>query len=182
MALRGPVEKREIEQWFVRITDYAEELLNALDDLPGWPEQVRTMQRNWIGRSEGVYMEFGIAGSGEHLGIYTTRPDTVMGVTYVAVAAEHPLAHRAAQDDPGLAAFIEECRHGGVSEAEIETMEKRGHPPGARCHAPRHRRGGAVYAANFVLMGYGTGAVMAVPAHDQRDFEFAKQYGIPTSL
>ena len=139
----APVEKREIEQWFVRITDYAQELLDALDGLHGWPEQVRTMQRNWIGRSEGVYMDFGLAGSDETLGIYTTRPDTLMGVTYVAVAAEHPLAHRAAQDNPGLAAFIEECRQGGVSEAEIETMEKKGHPTGPRCHPSRHRGGGA---------------------------------------
>ncbi len=172
------VEKREIEQWFVRITDYAEELLSALDDLPGWPEQVRTMQRNWIGRSEGVYMEFGIAGSDERLGIYTTRPDTIMGVTYVAVAAEHPLAHRAAQGNSGLTAFIEECRHGGVSEAEIETMEKRGYPLGLDAIHPVTGEAVPIYAANFVLMGYGTGAVMAVPAHDQRDWEFAERYGI----
>jgi len=175
----APVEKREIEQWFVRITDYADELLNALDDLPGWPEQVRTMQRNWIGRSEGVYMEFGIAGSDERLGIYTTRPDTVMGVTYVAVAAEHPLAHRGAQGNPGLAAFIEECRHGGVSEAEIETMEKRGHPLGLDAIHPVTGEPVPIYAANFVLMGYGTGAVMSVPAHDERDYHFARRYGIP---
>jgi len=175
----APVEKREIEQWFVRITDYADELLTALDDLPGWPEQVRTMQRNWIGRSEGVYMEFGIAGSDERLGIYTTRPDTVMGVTYVAVAAEHPLAHRAAQANPGLTAFIEECRHGGVSEAEIETMEKRGHPLGLDAIHPVTGEPVPIYAANFVLMGYGTGAVMSVPAHDERDYHFARRYGIP---
>jgi leucyl-tRNA synthetase len=174
----APVEKREIEQWFVRITDYADELLSALDGLPGWPDQVRTMQRNWIGRSEGVYMEFGIEGSDETLGIYTTRPDTVMGVTYVAVAAEHPLAHQAAQTDTGLAAFIEECRHGGVSEAEIETMEKKGHPLGLNAIHPITGAAVPVYAANFVLMGYGTGAVMAVPAHDQRDWEFAGRYGI----
>jgi leucyl-tRNA synthetase len=174
----APVEKREIEQWFVRITAYAQELLDALDDLSGWPEQVRTMQRNWIGRSEGVYMEFGIAGSDERLGIYTTRPDTVMGVTYVAVATEHPLAHRAAEESPGLAAFIEECRHGGVSEAEIETMEKRGYPLGLDAVHPITGRPVPVFAANFVLMGYGTGAVMAVPAHDQRDWEFADRYGI----
>jgi leucyl-tRNA synthetase len=175
----APVEKREIEQWFVRITNYAEELLSALDDLPGWPEQVRTMQRNWIGRSEGVYMEFGIAGSREKLGIYTTRPDTVMGVTYVAVAAEHPLAHRAAAADPGVAGFIESCRMGGVSEAEIETMEKRGHPLGMDAIHPITGAAVPIFAANFVLMGYGTGAVMAVPAHDQRDWEFAERYGIP---
>jgi len=175
----APVEKREIEQWFVRITDYAQELLDGLDALPGWPEQVRTMQRNWIGRSEGVYMEFGIAGSDECLGIYTTRPDTVMGVTYVAVAAEHPLARRMAAGDRGLAGFIEECRRGGVSEAEIETMDKRGHPLGLDAIHPITGEALPIYAANFVLMGYGTGAVMAVPAHDQRDWEFAERYGIP---
>ena len=175
----APVEKREIEQWSVRITDYAQELLDALDGLEGWPEQVRTMQRNWIGRSEGVYMEFGIAGSDERLGIYTTRPDTLMGVTYVAVAAEHPLARRAAEGNPELAAFIESCRQGGVSEAEIETMEKRGHPLGIAAVHPVTGESVPVYAANFVLMGYGTGAVMAVPAHDQRDWEFAEKYAIP---
>ena len=175
----APVEKREIEQWFVRITAYAQELLDALDDLEGWPEQVRAMQRNWIGRSEGVHMDFGIQGTDEKLGIYTTRPDTVMGVTYVAVAAEHPLAHRAAATDPALAAFIEECRHGGVSEAEIETMEKKGHPLGLNALHPITGAPVPIFAANFVLMGYGTGAVMAVPAHDQRDWEFAEKYGIP---
>ena len=175
----APVEKREIEQWFVRITDYAQELLDGLEILPGWPEQVRTMQRNWIGRSEGVYMEFGIAGSDERLGIYTTRPDTIMGVTYVAVAAEHPLAHRMAAGDAGLAAFIEACRQGGVSEAEIETMEKRGYPLGIDAIHPITGEAVPIFAANFVLMGYGTGAVMAVPAHDQRDWEFAGRYGIP---
>ncbi|MGE5153806.1 MAG: leucine--tRNA ligase [Bdellovibrio bacteriovorus] len=175
----APVEKREIEQWSVRITDYAEELLRSLDTLEGWPEQVRTMQRNWIGRSEGVYMEFGIAGGDEVLGIYTTRPDTLMGVTYVAVAAEHPLAHRAAVSNPSLAAFIADCRHGGISEAEIETMEKRGHPLGIDAIHPVTGERVPIYAANFVLLGYGTGAVMAVPAHDQRDWEFAERYGIP---
>ncbi|MBK1702572.1 leucine--tRNA ligase [Thiococcus pfennigii] len=175
----APVERREIEQWSVRITDYAEELLEALDGLDGWPEQVRTMQRNWIGRSEGVYMEFGIAGSEETLGIYTTRPDTVMGVTYVAVAAEHPLARRAAASDPALAAFIDECRRGGVSEAELETMEKKGHPLGLDAIHPITGAAVPIYAANFVLMGYGTGAVMSVPAHDERDFHFARRYGIP---
>jgi leucyl-tRNA synthetase len=172
------VEKREIEQWSVRITDYAQELLDALDGLDGWPERVRTMQRNWIGRSEGVHMEFGVAGSDETLGIYTTRPDTVMGVTYVAVAAEHPLAHRAAESNPALAAFIDECRQGGTSEAELETMEKKGHPLGLDAIHPITGEAVPIYAANFVLMGYGTGAVMAVPAHDQRDWEFAERYGI----
>ena len=188
----APVEKRDIEQWFIRITDYAQELLDDLDHLSGWPEQVVTMQRNWIGRSLGVQMTFavqgpaGAAGAGaaaidgsdESLEIYTTRPDTLMGVTYVAVAAEHPLALRAAKNNPELAAFIEECRRGGVSEAEIETMEKKGMALGIDVLHPVDGRKVPVYAANFVLMGYGTGAVMAVPAHDQRDWEFAEKYGI----
>jgi leucyl-tRNA synthetase len=175
----APVEKREIQQWFVRITDYAQELLDALDGLDGWPEQVRTMQRNWIGRSEGVEMRFGIEGSDETLEIYTTRPDTLMGVTYVAVAAEHPLARRAAEDQSALAVFIDECRKGGTSEAEIETMEKKGHPLGLNALHPVTGEAVPIFAANFVLMGYGTGAVMAVPAHDERDFHFAHKYGIP---
>jgi leucyl-tRNA synthetase len=173
------VEKREIEQWSVRITDYAQELLDAIDGLDGWPEQVRTMQRNWIGRSEGVYMDFGIEGSDELLGIYTTRPDTVMGVTYVAVAVEHPLARRAAEQNAELSAFIDECRHGGTSEAELETMEKKGLRLGLNAVHPITGEPVPIFAANFVLMGYGTGAVMAVPAHDQRDWEFAERYGIP---
>ena len=174
------VEKRDIEQWFLRITDYAQELLDGLDSLKGgWPEAVITQQRNWIGRSEGVRAVFGIADSDETLEIFTTRPDTIMGVTYMAVAAEHPLAKRAAENDPQLAAFIEECRRGGVSEAELETMEKKGHPLGIDAVHPISGERVPVYAANFVLMSYGTGAVMAVPAHDQRDWEFAEKYGIP---
>ncbi|MCB1725454.1 MAG: leucine--tRNA ligase [Chromatiaceae bacterium] len=174
----APVEKRDIEQWFIRITDYAQELLDDLDRLQGWPEQVVTMQRNWIGRSLGVQMTFGIEHSDEVLEIYTTRPDTLMGVTYVAVAAEHPLAQRAAADNPALAAFIDECRRGGVSEAELETMDKQGMPLGINALHPVSGSPVPVYAANFVLMSYGTGAVMAVPAHDQRDWEFAEKYGI----
>ncbi len=173
------VEKRDIEQWFIRITDYAQELLDDLDSLTGWPEQVATMQRNWIGRSVGVQMTFGIDGTDETLEIYTTRPDTLMGVTYVAVAAEHPLALRAAAGNHELAQFIEECRQGGVSEAELETMEKKGMPLGLNALHPVSGQPVPVFAANFVLMGYGTGAVMAVPAHDQRDWEFAEKYGIP---
>ena len=173
------VEKREIEQWFIRITAYAQELLDSIDGLDGWPERVRAMQRNWIGRSEGVHMRFGIVGSDETLDIFTTRPDTVMGVTYVAVAAEHPLAQRAAQPNPELAAFIDECRQGGTSEAELETMEKKGHRLGIDALHPITGQPVPIFAANFVLMGYGTGAVMAVPAHDQRDWEFAERYGIP---
>ena len=173
------VEKRDIEQWFVKITDYAQELLDDLDKLPGWPEKVLIQQRNWIGRSEGVQMHFGLAGSGAGLEIYTTRPDTLMGVTYVAVAAEHPLTQEAAQRDPAVAAFVEECRHGGVSEAELETMEKKGIALGRAALHPVSGEPVPIYAANFVLMSYGTGAVMAVPAHDQRDWEFAERYGIP---
>ena len=173
------VERREIPQWFIRITAYAEELLNELDSLDGWPERVRTMQRNWIGRSEGVQMDFGIEGSDEKLTIYTTRPDTLMGVTYMAVAAEHPLALRAAGNDPELSAFIDECRRGGTSEADLETMEKKGMRLGINALHPVTGEPVPVFAANFVLMGYGTGAVMAVPGHDQRDWEFATKYGVP---
>jgi len=174
----APVEKREIEQWFIKITDYAQELLDDLDKLDQWPEQVRTMQRNWIGRSVGVQMDFGLQGSDDRLTIFTTRPDTLMGVTYVAVAAEHPLALKAAESNPELAAFIAECKQGGVSEAEIETMEKKGFALGIQALHPVTGEPVPVYAANFVLMGYGTGAVMAVPGHDQRDWEFADKYGI----
>ncbi len=173
------VEQREVSQWFMRITAYAEELLAGLDALPGWPAQVRTMQRNWIGRSEGVELEFGIPGEGTPLTVFTTRPDTLMGVTYVALAAEHPLALKAAASDPELAAFIEECRHTRVAEAALETMEKRGRPTGLQAVHPITGAPVPVWVANFVLMGYGSGAVMAVPAHDQRDFEFARRYGLP---
>jgi leucyl-tRNA synthetase len=173
------VERREIPQWFVKITAYADELLDEIDHLEGWPEQVRTMQRNWIGRSYGVQMEFGIQGREEVLTIYTTRPDTLMGVTYVAVAAEHPLALQVAQDNPALAAFIEECRLGGTSEADLETIEKKGMALGIQAIHPVSGEPVPVYAANFVLMGYGTGAVMAVPGHDERDHAFAHKYGIP---
>ena len=172
------VEHKEIPQWFMKITDYAQELLDDLDQLDGWPEQVRTMQRNWIGRSEGVELEFGVEGS-DPLRVFTTRPDTLMGVTYVAVAAEHPLALAAAESNPDLAAFVEECRHIGTSEAELETMEKKGMALGIEVTHPITGEPVPLWTANFVLMGYGTGAVMAVPAHDQRDYEFATKYGIP---
>ncbi|MCU7882927.1 MAG: leucine--tRNA ligase [Candidatus Thiodiazotropha sp. (ex Lucinoma annulata)] len=173
------VERREIPQWFVKITEYADELLDEIDTLVGWPDQVRTMQRNWIGRSFGVQMEFGIKGSDESLTIYTTRPDTLMGVTYVAVAAEHPLALKAAVGNNQLSAFIDECRQGGTSEAELETIEKKGMPLGIHAIHPVSGEEVPIYAANFVLMGYGTGAVMAVPGHDERDHAFARQYAIP---
>ncbi|MCU7873248.1 MAG: leucine--tRNA ligase [Candidatus Thiodiazotropha sp. (ex Lucinoma borealis)] len=173
------VERREIPQWFVKITEYADELLDEIDTLVGWPDQVRTMQRNWIGRSFGVQMEFGIKGSDESLTIYTTRPDTLMGVTYVAVAAEHPLALKAAVGNNQLSAFIDECRQGGTSEAELETIEKKGMPLEIHAIHPVSGEEVPIYAANFVLMGYGTGAVMAVPGHDERDHAFARQYAIP---
>jgi leucyl-tRNA synthetase len=173
------IERREIPQWFLRITQYAEELLNDLDQLEGWPPAVRTMQRNWIGRSEGLEFSFAVEGSDEPLTVYTTRPDTLYGVTYVAVAAEHPLAREAAAGDPALAAFIEECLQGGVAESVVETMEKRGHPTGRYAIHPLTGERVPVWVANFVLMGYGTGAVMSVPAHDERDWAFARAYGLP---
>ncbi|UCC55182.1 MAG: leucine--tRNA ligase [Gammaproteobacteria bacterium] len=174
----APVERREIPQWFLKITDYAEELLADLDTLEGWPEQVRTMQRNWIGRSEGIEMQFGIEGRDDTLPIYTTRPDTVMGVTFVAVAPEHPLAAEAAKTNPELQGFIDECRNMRVAEADMATMEKKGVDTGLRAVHPISGAFVPVWAANFVLMEYGHGAVMAVPAHDQRDYEFARQQGI----
>lgn len=171
------VERREIPQWFLRITAYAEELLAELDRLPGWPESVKTMQRNWIGRSEGVEIEFAIP-ERDPLRVYTTRPDTLLGVTYMAVAAEHPLATEAANASEPIAAFVEECRTTGSAEADIEKLEKKGMPLGIHAIHPISGEKVPVWVANFVLMGYGTGAVMAVPGHDQRDFEFATKYGI----
>ena len=172
------VEQKEIPQWFVKITDYAEELLNDIDTLDGWPEQVKTMQRNWIGRSEGVEMTFAVDGSDETFDIYTTRPDTVYGVTYVAIAAAHPLALKAAETNPELAAFVDECKQSKASEAELATMEKKGVATGLYAIHPLTGAKVPVWAANFVLMNYGTGAVMSVPAHDQRDYEFATKYGL----
>jgi leucyl-tRNA synthetase len=172
------VERREIPQWFLRITSYAEELLAGLDTLEDWPEQVRAMQRNWIGRSEGIEMQFGIAGRAQALSIYTTRPDTVMGVTFVAVAPEHPLAHEAAAGDPALREFIDSCRNTRVAEADMATLEKRGIDTGLKAIHPISGEEVPVWVANFVLMEYGHGAVMAVPAHDQRDYEFARKNGI----
>jgi leucyl-tRNA synthetase len=201
------VEKREIPMYYMAITSYAEELLADLDTLADWPEQVRSMQRNWIGKSHGVRVGFpyklaaagdndsplpsgeglgvrapGSATTGEEEGIlwvFTTRADTLLGATYVAVAAEHPLALHAAQDNPQLAAFIEECRHGGVTEAELATQEKKGMATGLFVDHPLTDEKVPLWVANYVLMGYGEGAVMAVPAHDERDFEFATKYGLP---
>jgi leucyl-tRNA synthetase len=173
------VEKREIPQWFLKITAYAQELLDGLDALPGWPDAVKTMQRNWIGRSEGLEFAFDVEGSDEHLRVFTTRPDTLMGATFISIAGEHPLARRAADGNPHLAAFLEELRHGGVSEAELETQAKRGMDTGLRAIHPVTGEPLPIWVANFVLMGYGTGAVMAVPGHDERDWEFARQYDLP---
>jgi len=172
------VEKREIPQWFMKITDYAEQLLQDLDQLDGWPEQVKTMQANWIGRSEGLQIQFGISDSDETLDVYTTRPDTLMGVSYVAVAAEHPLAVKAAEFNTELQSFIDECRKMETSEEAMETAEKKGVATGLVAIHPVTGELVPVWAANFVLMGYGTGAVMSVPAHDQRDYEFAKKYDL----
>lgn len=171
------VEKKEISQWFLRITAYADELLESLTELDGWPEQVRTMQVNWIGRSEGVEMDFAVANT-DPIRIYTTRPDTLMGVTYLAVAAEHPVALEAARGNAEISAFLDECKVMETSEAAMETMEKRGVDSGIKAIHPITGEEVAVWIANFVLMSYGTGAVMSVPAHDQRDYEFANKYGI----
>lgn len=173
------VEKREIPQWFLKITDYAQELLDGLDTLPGWPDAVKTMQRNWLGRSEGLEIHFAVEGEAEPLTVFTTRPDTLMGVTFVSVAGEHPLALKAARSNPQLAAFLDELKHGGVSEAELETQDKRGMATGLYAIHPISGDKVPVWVANFVLMGYGTGAVMAVPGHDERDFAFAHKYGLP---
>lgn len=173
------VEQKEIPQWFIKITDYADQLLSDLDGLNEWPDMVKTMQRNWIGRSEGVDITFDIDGMNDTLTVYTTRPDTFMGVTYVGIAAGHPLAQKAAENNPELAAFINECRNTKVAEAELATMEKKGVATGLYAIHPLNGRTVPVWVANFVLMGYGTGAVMAVPAHDQRDYEFATKYSLP---
>ena len=180
------VEKRDIPQYFMKITAYAEELLNDLDKLDGWPEQVKTMQRNWIGKSYGCEVEFPIQGLGAGelglggtLKVYTTRPDTLMGATYVAVAAEHALATLAAQSNPKLAEFIAECKRGSVAEADVATAEKKGMDTGLFVTHPLNGEQLPVWVANYVLASYGEGAVMAVPAHDERDFEFAKKYSLP---
>tara|TARA_R110000764_G_scaffold112134_1_gene198873 strand:- start:23903 stop:26512 length:2610 start_codon:yes stop_codon:yes gene_type:complete len=177
------IEKREIPMYYFAITDYAEELLSSLDDLPGWPEQVKTMQRNWIGKSVGmeVHFPYDTASIGEEgkLKVFTTRPDTLMGATYVAVAAEHPLATLAAKNDSKLQSFIDECKRGGVAEADIATQEKKGLPTPLFVKHPLTGEKMPVWVANYVLMTYGEGAVMAVPAHDERDFEFASKFDLP---
>jgi leucyl-tRNA synthetase len=173
------IERKEIPQWFIKITDYAEELLNDLDQLDEWPEQVKTMQRNWIGRSEGLEFSFKLKEREETLSVYTTRPDTIMGVTYVAVAAQHPLALEAAESNSAVSQFIEECKQNKVAEADMATMEKKGVPTGLYAIHPISGEQVPVWTANFVLMDYGSGAVMAVPGHDERDHEFARAYELP---
>ncbi|WAJ70616.1 leucine--tRNA ligase [Catenovulum adriaticum] len=177
------VEQKEIPQWFIKITDYAQELLDDLDTLDEWPEQVKAMQRNWIGRSEGIEIDFEIPATEqnkqEQFTVYTTRPDTLMGVTYVALAAQHPLCIAAAVNNPELSDFIQSCKNAKTAEADLATMEKLGIDTGLRAKHPITGEEVQVWAANFVLMDYGTGAVMSVPAHDQRDFEFAQKYSLP---
>ena len=181
------VEKRDIPMYYFRITDYAEELLRDLDTLDGWPERVKTMQRNWIGKSRGMNVRFalradsraGLSADQHNVQVFTTRPDTLFGATYLAVAAEHPLATAAAADNPALAAFIAECKAGSVAEADVATMEKKGMPTGRYVINPINGEALEVWVANYVLWGYGDGAVMAVPAHDERDFEFAHKYNLP---
>ncbi|CWW76407.1 TPA: leucine--tRNA ligase [Haemophilus influenzae] len=173
-----PVEQKEIPQWFIKITDYAEQLLGGLDTLPQWPDMVKTMQRNWIGRSEGVEITFDVANTNEKVAVYTTRPDTFYGVSYLGIAAAHPLASLAAQNNPELATFIQEAKNAKVAEADLATMEKKGMATGLFAIHPLTGEKLPIWVANFVLMHYGTGAVMAVPAHDQRDFEFAQKYGL----
>jgi len=173
------VERREISQWFLKITDYADELLECVQNLSGWPEQVRTMQANWIGRSEGLQFKFEAEGDLPSIEVYTTRPDTLMGVSYIAVAAEHEIATIAAEVCPECAQFIEKCKQGKVAEADISTAEKLGVATGLHALHPITGERLPIWIANFVLIEYGTGAVMSVPAHDQRDWEFAQKYDLP---
>jgi len=174
----APIEKKEISQWYMKITDYADELLDDIEKLDGWPEAVKTMQKNWIGRSVGIDIDFRLDDTNT-LTVYTTRPDTLMGATYLAIAAEHPLAIQAGQASPTIQTFLEECKAMETSEVALETMEKKGVDSGLTCKHPITGEGVPIWIANFVLMGYGTGAVMSVPSHDQRDYEFAKKYNIP---
>jgi len=172
------VERKEIPQWFIRITKYAQELLDDLDELDQWPEKVKTMQRNWIGRSEGCDLTFDLKGRQDQLSVYTTRPDTLMGVTYVGIAAQHPLALEAAASNSEIAEFVQECKTTKVAEADLATMEKKGMATGFYAVHPLTGREVPIWIANFVLADYGSGAVMAVPGHDQRDYEFATKYNL----
>ena len=173
------VERREMAQWFLKITAYAEELRDELDKMDGWPESVKSMQRNWIGRSEGVEIDFPVNGQDDKLTVFTTRPDTLIGATYVAVAAEHPLAQAAAADDAEIQAFVDECKQATTAEADLAVMEKKGVATNFTVTHPITGEALPVWIANFVLMEYGSGAVMSVPGHDQRDWEFARKYDIP---
>lgn len=173
------IERREMAQWFLKITDYAEELRDQLDQMDGWPESVKSMQRNWIGRSQGVEIDFKVVSQDDVLTVFTTRPDTLLGATYVAVAAEHPLAQQAAEQDAALADFIAECKQATTAEADLATMEKTGRVTELSVTHPLTGEALPVWVANFVLMEYGSGAVMSVPGHDQRDWEFARKYDIP---
>jgi len=172
------VERREISQWFLKITAYADELLSCLDNLTGWPEQVRTMQRNWIGRSEGLELDFNVVGRDDKIRVFTTRPDTVFGVTFLSIAAEHPIAQEAAKTNSKIADFLQKCHNIKAAEAEVATIAKEGFYTGFDAINPLSGEVIPIWVANFVLMEYGTGAVMAVPAHDERDHEFAKQYSL----
>jgi len=174
----APVEKRKLSQWFLKITDFAEELLDGLHGLKDWPEKVRVMQENWIGKSQGLQFSFALSDGGS-VEVYSTRPDTIFGASFVAVAPDHPIAQAAAAGDPDAAAFIELCKQGGTTAAELETAEKLGYDVGLKAIHPFTGSPLPVYIANFVLMEYGTGAIMAVPGHDQRDFDFASKYGLP---
>lgn len=173
------VEQREIPQWFLKITDYADELIDELDKLPGWPQQIKTMQKNWIGRSKGSLIEFALQHSKTTLAVFTTRPDTVYGVTYLAIAPTHPLALQASESSPNIKTFIDSCKYGKVAEADLANQEKRGVDTGLKAIHPLTQEPLPIWIANFVLMDYGPGAIMSVPAHDQRDFEFATRYQLP---
>ncbi len=174
----APIEKKEISQWYMKITDYADELLDDIERLDGWPEAVKIMQKNWIGRSVGIDIDFRLDNK-NMLTVYTTRPDTLMGATCLVIAAEHPLAIQAGQTSTTIQAFLDECKTMETSEAALETMEKKGVDSGLTCKHPITGEDVPIWIANFVLMGYGTGAVMSVPSHDQRDYEFAKKYSLP---
>ena len=174
----APVEKKEISQWYMKITDYADELLADIQNLQGWPDAVRMMQTNWIGKSVGLDINFRI-GTASSLTVYTTRPDTLFGVTYLAIAAEHPIAIEAGKNNQEIQTFLDDCKKMETAEAAMETMEKKGIDSKLKCIHPLTGEEVSIWIANFVLMGYGTGAVMSVPAHDQRDYEFAKKYDIP---
>ncbi len=177
----APIERREINQWFLKITDYADELLDCLDTLTGWPEQVKTMQRNWIGRSEGTNVVFKVRDVDQDLSVYTTRIDTLMGVSFIAIAPMHPLAQLAAKNNPTLAEFIKKANQIKVAEADLATIEKQGMATKFTCTHPITKQEIPVWVCNYVIMDYGTGAVMAVPAHDERDYEFARKYNITYS-